>query len=301
LNAIKAFEAAARLGGFSRAAEELNVTHGAVSRQIRLLEDWLGARLFLRTSRNAVPTRAGTQLLAEAGPALDRLAAVSLRVQNRGRARGLIDVSALPTFAMRWLIPRLPDFQRDHPGLELRIVTASTPAEQFRMDVDAVISGPSRQSGWVGKRLLGEARFPVLSPDLMRKLPLRTPADLEQHTLLHAATLREAWPRWMAAANVTDLTPARDQVFEHFYFAIQAALEGLGVVMGPLALIIDELRAGRLLAPISEPVLRARGYFVYAPKASSDAPAVAALRKWLVAAGSLAETEFPTYLSPNRS
>jgi LysR family glycine cleavage system transcriptional activator len=237
-------------------AEELNVTHGAVSRQIRLLEDWLGARLFLRTSRNAVPTRAGTQLLAEAGPALDRLAAVSLRVQNRGRARGLIDVSALPTFAMRWLIPRLPDFQRDHPGLELRIVTASTPAEQFRMDVDAAISGPSRQSGWVGKRLLGEARFPVLSPDLMRKLPLRTPADLERHTLLHAATLREAWPRWMAAANVTDLTPARDQVFEHFYFAIQAALEGLGVVMGPLALIIDELRAGRLLAPISEPVLR---------------------------------------------
>src|ERR1700748_1672515 len=99
LYAIKAFEAAARLGGFSRAAEELSVTHGAVSRQIRLLEDWLGARFFLRTTRNAVPTRARTQLLAEAGPALDRLAAVSLRVQNRGRARGLIDVSVLPTFA----------------------------------------------------------------------------------------------------------------------------------------------------------------------------------------------------------
>ena len=110
--------------------------------QIRLLEDWLGVRLFLRTSRNAVPTQAGTELLAEAGPALERLAVVSRRVQNRARARGLLHVSALPTFAMRWLIPRLPDFQRDHPGLELRIVTASTPAEQFRMDVDAVISGP---------------------------------------------------------------------------------------------------------------------------------------------------------------
>ena len=145
LNAIKFFEAAARLGSFTRAAEELNVTHGAVSRQIRLLEDWLGIRLFLRTSRNAVPTQAGTELLAEAGPALDRLAAVSRRMQNRARARGLLHVSALPTFAMRWLIPRLPDFQRDHPGLELRIVTASTPVEQFRMDVDAVISGPSRQ------------------------------------------------------------------------------------------------------------------------------------------------------------
>jgi LysR family transcriptional regulator, glycine cleavage system transcriptional activator len=144
LNAIKAFEAAARLGSFTRAADELNVTHGAVSRQIRLLEDWLGARLFVRTSRNAVLTRAGTDLFAEAGPALDRLAAVSLRVQIDTPARGLLHVSALPTFAMRWLIPRLPEFQREHPGLELRIVTASTPAEQFRMDVDAVISGPSR-------------------------------------------------------------------------------------------------------------------------------------------------------------
>src|SRR5271169_2473451 len=301
LNAIKAFEAAARLGSFTRAAEELNVTHGAVSRQIRLLEDWLGTKLFLRTSRNAVPTRAGTELLAEAGPALDRLASVSRRMQSRTRALGLLRVSALPTFAMRWLIPRMPDFQRRHPGLELRIVTASTPAEQFRMDVDAVISGPSRQPGWVGNGFLRETRLPFLSPELMRKLPLRTPADLERHTLLHAATLREAWPRWMAAANVPDLTPARDQVFEHFYFAIQAALEGLGVVMGPLALIGDELRAGRLLAPISEPALRTRGYFVYAPQASSDAPAVTAIRKWLVAAGSLAETEFPHYLSANRS
>src|SRR6266404_3873252 len=274
LNAIKAFEAAARVGSFTRAADELNVTHGAVSRQIRLLEDWLGVRLFLRTSRNGVPTQAGTELLAEAAPALDRLAAVSRQMQTRARARGLLHVSALPTYAMRWLIPRLPDFQRDHPGLELRIVTASTPAEQFGMDVDAVISGPSRQPGWVGTRFLGEVRLPVLSPDLMRKCPLRAPADLERHTLLHAATLREAWPRWLVAAEVPDLRPARDQVFEHFYFAIQAALEGLGVVMGPLALVADELREGRLLAPFSEPVLRTRGYFVYAPAATSDARAV---------------------------
>src|ERR1700720_175835 len=301
LNAIKAFEAAARLGSFTRAADELNVTHGAESRQIRLLEDWLGVRLFLRTSRNAVPTQAGTELLTEAGPALDRLAVVSRRMQNRARARGLLHVSARPTFAMRWLIPRLPDFQRDHPGLELRIVTASTPAEQFRMDVDAVISGPSQQPGWVGTRFLSETRLPVLSPELIKKAPLRAPADLERHTLLHAATLREAWPRWMAAADVSDLTPARDQVFEHFYFAIQAALECLGVVMGPLALISDELRAGRLLAPIKEPALRTRGDFVYALAASSDSPAVAALRKWLVAAGGLAEIEFATYLSANCS
>ena len=301
LNAIKAFEAAARLGSFTRAAEELNVTHGAVSRQIRLLEDWLGTRLFLRTSRTAVLTQVGADLLAEAGPALDRLAAVSQRLQTRAPPARVLRVSALPTFAMRWLIPRMPDFQRRHPGVELRIVTASTPAEQFRMDVDAVISGPSRQPGWVGNRFLGEARLPVLSPDLMKRCPLRTPADLGQHTLLHAATLRDAWPRWLAAANLPDLKPARDQVFEHFYFAIQAALEGLGVLIGPVALISDELRVGRLLAPIPEPAMRTRGYFFYAPEESSDAPVIAALRKWLIGAGSAAESQFSTYLSANRS
>jgi LysR family transcriptional regulator, glycine cleavage system transcriptional activator len=301
LNAIKAFEAAARLGSFTRAAEELTVTHGAVSRQIRLLEDWLGTRLFLRTSRNAVLTQVGADLLAEAGPALDRLAAVSQRLQTRAPPAGVLRVSALPTFAMRWLIPRMPDFQRRHPGVELRIVTASTPAEQFRMEVDAVISGPSRQPGWVGNRFLGEARLPVLSPDLMKRCPLRTPADLGQHTLLHAATLRDAWPRWLAAANLPDLKPARDQVFEHFYFAIQAALEGLGVLIGPVALISAELRVGRLLAPIPEPAMRTRGYFFYAPEGSSDAPVIAALRKWLIGAGSAAEGEFSTYLSANRT
>jgi LysR family transcriptional regulator, glycine cleavage system transcriptional activator len=301
LNAIKAFEAAARLGSFTRAAAELNVTHGAVSRQIRILEDWLGVRLFRRTSRNAEPTRAGTDLLAEASPALDRLANATQRARSGAPARGSLCVSALPTFAMRWLIPRLPEFQRDHPGLELRIVTASTSTEQFRMEADVVISGPSRQPGWTGKRFLGEARLPVLSPDLMRQYPVRVPADLKQHTLLHAATLREAWPRWLAAAEIPDLKPASDQVYEHFYFAIQAAIEGLGVVMGPVALVADELRAGRLLTPLQEPALRTRGYFVYAPATNIEVSAIAVFRKWLISAGSTAETEYPHYLSSNRS
>jgi LysR family transcriptional regulator, glycine cleavage system transcriptional activator len=301
LNAIKAFEAAARLGSFTRAAEELSVTHGAVSRQIRLLEEWLGTSLFMRTSRNAVPTRAGRELLAEAGPALDRLASASLRVQSGGKARGVLHISALPTFAMRWLIPRLPELQREHPALETRIVTASTPAEQFRMEVDVVVSGPARQPGWVGSRFLGEAYLPLLSPGLMKERPLRAPADLVRHTLLHAATRRQMWLRWLTAAGVPDLKPARDQVFEHFYFAIQAAIEGLGVAMGPLALVGDELREGRLLAPIKEPAIRTRGYFVYAQETRSEAPTVTALRQWLLSAGSLAETEYPTYLASKRS
>jgi LysR family glycine cleavage system transcriptional activator len=262
----------------------------------RLLVRLLPARV-----DTADPTRAGRDLLAEAGPALDRLASASLRVHSGGKARGVLHISALPTFAMRWLIPRLPEFQREHPALETRIVTASTPAEQFRMGVDVVVSGPARQPGWVGSRFLGEAYLPLLSPGLMKERPLRAPADLARQTLLHAATRRQMWLRWLTAAGVADLKPARDQVFEHFYFAIQAAIEGLGVAMGPLALVSDELREGGLLAPIKEPAVRTRGYFVYAPEPSSEAPAVLAFRKWLVSAGNSAEKEWPTYLSSTRS
>jgi len=168
------------------------------------------------------------------------------------------------------------------------------------MNVDVVVSGPARQPGWVGSRFLGEAYLPLLSPGLMKERPLRAPADLVRQTLLHAATRRQMWLRWLTAAGVPDLKPARDQVFEHFYFAIQAAIEGLGVAMGPLALVGDELREGRLLTPIKEPVIRTRGYFVYAPETSSEAPAVTALRQWLANAGRLAEIEYPTYLASNR-
>ena len=296
LNAIKAFEAAARLGSFSRAAEELNVTHGAVSRQIRALEDWLGAPLFRRTSRNAVPTQAGAELLADAGPALDRLAEGSRRVRLSSLAQGVLDVATQPTFSMRWLIPRLSDFQRDHPGLELRIVTASTSAERFRMEADVVISGPSAQPGWIGTRFMGEAMLPLLSPELMAKCPLGRPEDLERHTLLHSATRRRAWMRWLDVAGFPNLKPSGEQVFEHFYFAIQAALAGVGVVMGPLALVTEEVRSGRLLMPLGRPAVPSRGYFVYASAASNDAPAIVALRKWLTNAGRATESALPEYL-----
>jgi LysR family transcriptional regulator, glycine cleavage system transcriptional activator len=296
LNAIKAFEAAARLGSFSRAAEELNVTHGAISRQICTLEDWLGAPLFRRTSRNAVPTQAGIELLAEAGPALDRLAESTRQVRVSSLAQGVLNVATQPTFSMRWLIPRLSDFQRDHPGLELRIVTASTSAERFQMEADVVISGPSPQPGWVGTRFMGEALLPLLSPKLEAKCPLLQPKDLEHHTLLHSATRRRAWMRWLDVAGIPDLKPASEQVFEHFYFAIQAALAGVGVVMGPLALVTEEVCSGRLLMPIGGPAVSSRGYFVYAPAASTDAPAMVALRKWLVAAGHATEAALPEYL-----
>jgi LysR family transcriptional regulator, glycine cleavage system transcriptional activator len=148
--------------------------------------------------------------------------------------------------------------------------------------------------------LLGEARLPLLSADLMARHPLRRPADLAHHTLLHSDTLRDAWLRWLAAARLSDLTPGRDQVFEHFYFAIQAALDELRVMMGPIALVGQELQSGRLVMPWPEPALRSRGYFMHTPQARRNAPAVAALRRWLLHAGQATEAEYPAYLAACR-
>jgi LysR family glycine cleavage system transcriptional activator len=161
-----------------------------------------------------------------------------------------------------------------------------------------VISGPASQPGWIGTRFMGEAMLPLLSPDLMKKCPVCVPRDLERHTFLHSATRRRAWSQWLSAAGIPDLKPVNEQVFEHFYFAIQAALGGLGVVVGPLSLVAEEVRDGRLLIPIGEPTLKARGYFVHVPVAGSDAPSVVTLRKWLADAGRTTEAQFPTYLAP---
>jgi LysR family glycine cleavage system transcriptional activator len=297
LNAIKTFEAAARLGGFSRAAEELNVTHGAVSRQIRVLEDWFGAPLFRRTGREAMLTAAGSDLLADAAPALDRLAEGAKHVRARSLSRGVLNVAAQPTFSMRWLIPRLSDFQREHPGLELRIVTASSSIERFRMEADVVVSGPVRQPGWTATRFLGEVYLPMLSPELMKTRPLRRLSDLRNHTLLHSATRRQAWARWFNAAGLPETAAGGEQVFEHFHFVIQAALAEVGVAMGPLALVTGDIRAGRLLAPFSQPVVLTRGYYLHVPAASLDAPAIVALTEWLIGCGQTTAAEFPIWLS----
>lgn len=291
LNALRAFEAAARLGGFARAAQELNVTHGAVSRQIKALEYWAGVPLFVRTNRNAAPTEAGAALLVEVGAALDRLANAAARLRLGPRPRASLRVSALPTFTMRWLIPRLPAFQEAHPDVEVRLVTANTPAEHFRADVDVVIHGPVTHRGWTGEPFLGEARLPIVSPQLLKRRPIKSAADLAAHTWLHAETMPNAWPRWLAAAGVPDLKPAREQAFEHFYLTIQAATGGLGVMMGPVYLVADELRDGRLVAPLKGPLLKSRGYYIYRPTERRERPGAAAFRRWLKTVGARAEAE----------
>jgi LysR family glycine cleavage system transcriptional activator len=240
LNALRAFEAAARLGSFKDAAAELSVTHGAISRHIRLLEDWLGPpALFRRLNRRVVLTPTGVALRDEAGPALDRLSAAAERHQARGGhpPPAVLRVNALATFTLRWLLPRLAQFRELHPEIEVRLSTSNEPLESLSEPYDVIIrGGPDTFYGFTCHPFLTERRLPVCSPALLARLPLDEPADLRSHTLIHASTLPRVWPDWLTAAGAPDLTGSASLTLDHFYLTLQAALDGLGVAMGPTAL-----------------------------------------------------------------
>jgi LysR family transcriptional regulator, glycine cleavage system transcriptional activator len=285
LNAIRAFEAAARLGSFKEAAAELSVTQGAVSQQVRLLEAWLGTpSLFRRSVRRVVLTPAGAVLLAEFGPALDRIAAaVQQHRERRGDAPvAVLRVNALATFSLRWLLPRMSRFRAEHPDIEVRLTTSNDPVDALPEPFDVVIrGGPDTFYGFSSRFLLSERRLPVCSPSLLAQLPLAEVADLSRHTLLHITSMPRLWRDWLTDAGHSALKPAASLTFDHFYLTIQAALDGLGVAMGPTALIADDLAAGRLVTPFPKISLPARSYFAYFPEARSHDPHSAVFCDWL--------------------
>lgn len=291
LNALRAFEAAARLLSFSEAADELHVTQGAVSRHIRGLEDWLGRPLFERLHRRVELTPAGQRYLADVGEAFDQIARATSRADARqaGRSDGaVLRVNALGTFALRWLIPRLSGFHRAHPAIELRLATSHAPLAKLEREFDVAIRGAADATeGWHGTEFLAEARLPVASPALLARKPLAAPRDLRRHTLLHTASLPDVWPEWLALAGVGGLTPKRSLTMEHFHLTLQAALDGLGLAIGPVALVADDIADGRLVHPFASPALPPWRYLAFTrgtPGARRNA-AAAAFIGWLTEAG----------------
>ena len=269
LNAVRAFEAAARHGSFKEAAGELGVTHGAVSRQVHLLEEWLGSpALFRRLSRGVALTPGGDALLAEFGPALDRISAAARRHSDRcgEPAETVLRVNATATFSLRWLLPRLTLFRKEHPGIEVRLTTSNEPIDALPEDYDVVVrGGPDTFHGYVSYPLIAERRLPVCSPAVLERGALRTISDLERHTLLHVTTMPRLWRDWLAAAGHAGVQPAATLTLDHFYLSIQAAIDGLGLAMGPTALVGDDLAAGRLVTPFPGISLPARTYFACRP------------------------------------
>ncbi|OZI60203.1 transcriptional regulator GcvA [Bordetella genomosp. 11] len=291
LNALRAFEAAGRLGSFKEAAAELHVTHGAVSQHVRLLEGWLGAPLFERHNRRVTLTPAAQAYLEKIGPLFEQLAQATAAYGVPGTVSRTLSVNAPATFTLRWLVPRLATFRALHPDVEVKVQTSNGPLESLDESHDIVIrGGPDTFYGYSMRPFLSEERLPVCSPELMRRLPLHAPGDLRQHTLLHTSSLPRLWPDWLARAGVPGLTPAASLTFDHFYLTLQAAIDGIGVAMGPTALVSDDLAAGRLIAPLAGPRLPSRSYCTYVPEEKSADERVMLFRSWIEGEGASAGT-----------
>jgi LysR family glycine cleavage system transcriptional activator len=282
LNALRAFEATVRNGSLTRAAQELSVTQGAISRHVRQLEGWLGAPLCTRLRRGIEATPEGGALAAVLRSAFDQIEAQTRRLQNRP-AENKLRIKLPPTFAIRWFVPRLARFHALHRHIDVQITTSHQPVEFEHDEVDLCIhSGPAPPPGVYCRRLFGEILLPVCSPGLLRGVaPLKKPADLGRHVMLCSLHRPDDWPTWLRAARVTGIDGNSGLKFENSALAYQAATDELGIVMAQRAFVEEDLRAGRLVAPLALRVRASGAYWLGYPHARRDAPLIQAFEAWI--------------------
>lgn len=291
LQAIKAFDAAARHLSFTRAAEELNVTPAAISHQIKELEDQIGVSLFQRTSRHMQLTRQGAILKPAIADALDVLTKALQKIRQSDNPKQ-IRVTASPSIAAKWLVPRLDRFLEAEPDADVRIDVSSSVLDFDRDDVDVAIRfGTGEHPGLQVDKLFQDVLFPVCSPALLEgHKPLKEPRDLLQFTLIHLdyeaqGAVWPNWRMWMQAAGVRDFNDSRGLHFSQTSLAVQAAIDGHGVALGDSTLVADDLAAGRLVRPFALS-LRSPTQFAYhliMRRDTADRPMVKAFRNWILA------------------
>ncbi|HEY1934870.1 MAG TPA: transcriptional regulator GcvA [Acetobacteraceae bacterium] len=285
LNGLQVFEAAARHLSFTRAAAELNVTQTAVSHQIRRLEEQLGLRLFVRENRSLRLTREAQDYLPAVRAAFEDLRRATDRLRRQQR-NDVLMVSTTISLAAKWLVPRLSSFQDAHPDVEVRISTGTRLVDFRHEEIDVAIR--YGRGHWPGLRadwLMAEDIFPVCSPSLPSAAkPLKVPADLAAHTLLHTETNRDEWTLWLTAAGLpTSLATQRSLTFDQRLMALQAAIDGLGVALGTTRIVETDLVAGRLIAPFGSITLSAEtGYYLVGPAETAALPKIALFREWLM-------------------
>lgn len=294
LNALRAFEAASRHMSISLAADELCVTPAAISHQIRQLEDHFGLSLFERSGRGLMLTDAGQAGLKDLREGFERLCAAMDAVDQLGET-GVLSISAAPSFALKWLLPRLDSFTRAHPAIDVRVVAAAELTDFTRDRVDMAIRfGAGHYPDLVSERLLDERLIVVCAPELQRRLlPFRRPEELARVTLLHddgPETDRSCpdWERWLREAGIEDVDAARGPRFNQSSLVIEAAALGRGVALAKATLAEGELASGRLvpLFGYSQPL--DFGYHVVATRAKMNLPKVAQFCTWLGAEAEIA-------------
>ena len=288
LRSLRAFNAAARHLSFTKAADEMGVTPAAISHQIKELEDQIGAALFTRTSRSMALTREGEILATAAAESLDTLSRAVKRIK-RLENRKVLKVSASPSIAAKWLVPRLDRFLDQSPGAEVRVDVSTTALDFERDDVDIAIRfGQGRYPGLKSDLLFTDKIFPVCSPRIITKeKPLAQPKDLLRHTLIHLEYEAQGvvwpnWKMWMLAAGITDFDDKRGMHFGQTSLTVQAAIDGHGVALGDSNLVADDITEGRLVKPF-ELSLKAPSQFAYhvvSPLDTAQNPLVEAFRQW---------------------
>jgi LysR family transcriptional regulator, glycine cleavage system transcriptional activator len=302
LNAIKAFEATARHLSFTKAARELMVTQGAISRHVQALEGELGAKLFVRHHRAIELTAKGEIYFRALRDAFDRIRDATEHVA------GISDTPTLrlklpPTFAIRWIVPRLARLHAIDRAFDVQITTSHSPVDFDREEIDVAIhSGEEPRPGTISTRLFGEMLTPVCSPALLRQgRALNRPADLKRYTLLCSLHRPHDWPAWIAAAGIEGVDGNSGLKFENSSLAYQAAIDRLGVAMAQAELVADDLASGRLVAPFKLRVATSGAYFLVYPARSRGLAKVRRFEKWILEECSLLKRLDPPATASRRA
>lgn len=280
---LLAFEATARHGSVSRAAEELNLTQSAVSRQIQQLEESLRVSLFHRTRQRVVLTDVGRLYASQVRNTLAELADATHQAVALSGTRGVLNLAVLPTFGTRWLIPRVPDFLARHPDATVNFGVRLVPFDFASEPFDAAIHfGEPHWPGAVCDLLRHEEAVPVCSPAYRERENIRTPQDLARVTLLQQSTRPTAWAEWFRSLNIEAGNPLRGPRFEQFAMVAQAAAAGLGAALIPQFLIGEELASGRLAILFPHSLVSGGSYYLVYPEHKAKAPLVRSFRDWIL-------------------
>jgi LysR family glycine cleavage system transcriptional activator len=285
LNAVRAFEAAARHLSMTSAADELSVTPGAISRQIRALEDFLGVRLLERGHRQIALTRRGADYFRASTQAIDVMREATRRLTRRSKRKQL-KVRAYTTFAMRWLIPRLSGFHAAHPEVEVLLTASLDPVDFKKEDLDGAIRlGEGSWPGATSQRLVANVLAPVCSPALLKAgPPLRKAADIAHHTLLHSIARPDDWGHWLEAVGENRVDPRAGMTYQSSAMAYAAAAEGQGLAMAQLFLVEDDLKSGKLAMPFKKTIdMGSYTYYLLTPRHRAETASMQQFRDWLLA------------------
>ncbi len=282
LNSLKAFEAAARHLSFTKAADELFVTQAAVSHQIKALEEFLSMKLFLRKNRSLLLTEEGQSYFLDLKDIFHAIQDATERLLAKG-AKGAITVALPPSLAIQWLVPRISDFTRLNPEIDVRIKAVDFDEGFLADDIDvAIYYGRGKWAGLHADKLHADYLTPVCAPSLFQgNKPLEVLEDLQHHQLLHDAS-REAWKNWVRHFNVPGINVEQGPIFSHSMLVLQAAALGQGIALGHSVLVRPELAAGRLICPFEEKLVSKSAYYLVCHQSLAELGKISIFREWLL-------------------